>query len=425
MTTSRRQFLAQSLATGALASLGASACSSPQKDQTTDPKTGAGSPAPGPEKSASGSAGKKRVLILGGTGFLGPALIDATLARGHHLTLFNSGRTEARRKAVGRPSVIPDGVELLIGNRDPNKTADDRRLRGIPEAEAKRDPNSPRGLTQLEGKSWDAVIDTSGYFPRMVRASAGSLAKSSGQYIYISSISAYKSMDSVGVDESAELATLKDPDVEDMGKNFENYGGGKAACEAAAEAAMPGRTTNIRPGFIVGRRDTSRRWLYWPHRVAQGGEMLVPGKPDDPIQLIDVRDLAEWIIHCIEAKVVGVYNATGPATRLTMRAMLDGCRAAAGADPKFTWADSAFLKEQKVAFPIYVPPEGETIGFHQVSIARALKNGLRFRSVEDTARDTLAWHRSLPDDLQGKILPKEPTREREAEVLKAWKQRKG
>lgn len=420
MTTTRRQFLVHSLAAGAIAPLGLSACSAPQDAPDNQPG----------QKSASGTggsgaaAGSKRILILGGTGFLGPALINATLARGHHLTLFNSGRTESRRKAVGRPSVVPAGVELLIGNRDPKKTADDRRLKGDPDAEKKRDPNSPRGLTQLEGKSWDAVIDTSGYFPRMVRASAELLAKTTGQYIFISSISVYKSNEKPGQDESGELATLKDPDVEEFGAQYENYGGGKAACEAAAEAAMPGRATNIRPGFIVGRRDTSRRWLYWPTRVAQGGEMLVPGTPDDPVQLIDVRDLAEWIVHCVENKVMGVFNATGPASTLTMRAMLKGCQSATGADTTFTWAENDFLKEQKVSFPIYVPPSGETRGFHQVSIARALASGLKFRSIEDTARDTLDWHKSLPPELQAKILPPEPTREREAEILKAWKARK-
>lgn len=428
MTTSRRQFLVQSLATGTLAGLGIGACTSPQSPGNKSPNSSSDpTGTSGPKSAAAGAsankAGKKRILILGGTGFLGPALIEATLARGHLLTLFNSGRTEARRKDVGRPSVIPAGVELLVGNRDPNKTADDRRLKGDPDAEAKRDPNSPRGLTQLEGKSWDAVIDTSGYFPRMVRASAELLGKSVGQYIFISSISVYKGGDVVGIDESAELEQLKDPNVEDFGKQYQNYGGGKAACEGAAEAAMPGRTTNIRPGFIVGRRDTSRRWLYWPTRVADGGEMLVPGTPDDPIQIIDVRDLAEWIVHCIEANVVGVFNASGPASKMTMRAMLDGCRAAAGTDTTFTWADNEFLKTQKIAFPIYAPPTGDTAMYHQVNISRALASGLQFRPIEDTARDTLAWHGSLPPDLQKKVLPPAPTREREAEVLKAVKGR--
>jgi 2'-hydroxyisoflavone reductase len=391
------------------------------------PEGPAGGPQTGPapaQGAASAAAAGKRILILGGTGFLGPALIDVALARGHALTLFNSGRTEARRKEVGRPSVVPDSVQVLIGNRDPNQTADDRRLQGVPDADAKRDPNSPKGLTQLEGKSWDAVIDTSAFFPRMVRASAGLLAPRVGQYVYISSISVYKRTDSPGMDESAELVTLADPKVEEFGPNFENYGGGKALCEAAAEAAMPGRVTNIRPGFIVGPRDTSRRWLYWPWRVAQGGTMLAPGTPQDPIQIIDVRDLAAWIIHCVEAGVFGVYNATGPAEPMSMRAMLDGCRAATGASTQVTWADPKFLEEQKLSFPIWVAPTGESAGFHRVSVARAIQNGLRFRPVEDTARATLQWHASLPADLQAKILPPTLTLAREAEVLAAWQKRK-
>src|SRR5215475_12615133 len=244
-----------------------------------------------------------RILILGGTGFLGPHCTESAIARGHSVTHFNSGRTEELRKNAGRPSNVPAGVETLYGNRDPNKTADDRRTEG--KADAKKDPNSPKGLSQLEGKKWDAVIDTSGYFPRMVRASAELLAPSVKQYVFVSTISVYKDT-SAPFDETAQLNTLQDPATEEMGKDFANYGGGKALCEKAAEAAMPGRVTNIRPGFIVGPRDTSGRFIYWPVRASMGGMMIVPGAPADPIQLIDVRDLADWLIHCIENNVVGV-----------------------------------------------------------------------------------------------------------------------
>ncbi len=414
MTTTRRQFLTYSLATGAVASLGLPGCSSPPRPSAVPEEA---------KKAAEKSPGK-RILILGGTGFLGPALIDAVLARGHWLSLFNSGRTEERRKAAGRPSVIPDGVEVLTGNRDPEKTANDRRLARDPDAESARDPNSPRGLTRLEGKSWDAVIDTSGYFPRMVRASAGLLAKSVGQYVFISSISVYKNMDKIGLDETGELHGLADPTTEEFGPKFENYGGGKALCEAAAEAAMPGRVTNIRPGFIVGPRDTSRRWLYWPWRSAQGGDMLAPGTPDDPIQLIDVRDLAEWIVHCIENATFGVFNATGPEKPLTMQAMLAACRAASGSDARVTFADPKFLEKHEIELPIWAPTTGENAGIHRVAIDRALGAGLRFRSVDTTARDTLEWHRSLPAKLQKAILPPSPTLEREGEVLELWRKHK-
>ena len=368
-------------------------------------------------------AAKKRILILGGTGFLGPALIDAIVARGHDLTLFNSGSTEGRRAEGGRPSVVPEGVETLIGNRDPLLTADDRRYARDPDAESKKDPDSPRGLAQLEGKSWDAVIDTSGFFPRMVKASAELLSKNVGQYLFISSISVYSSNAEPGQTEDGELETLADPTVEEFGERFQNYGGGKALCEAAAEAAMPGRTTNIRPGYIVGRRDTSRRWIYWPWRAAQGGEMLVPGTPEDPVQIIDVRDLAEWIVHCIEHEIVGIFNATGPAEELSMQAMIAGCRAAAGDDAATPlWTGAEFLSEHELSFPIYVPPTGETAGFHRVSIQRALDAGLRFRPVSDTAADTLEWYRSLPEDLQARVLPPADL-DKERDVVAAWKAR--
>lgn len=393
MPLTRRQLLHASLATGAVAACRATPVSR--------------------------GAARQRILILGGTRFLGPALVDAALARGHTVTLFNSGTTESMREDAGRPSAVPDDVEVLIGNRDPELTADDRRYRNEPE---KRDPNSPRGLTQLEGREWDAVIDTSGYFPRMVRASAELLAPNVDQYLFVSSISVYARTDRPGMDETTELLTLDDPTVEEFGENYANYGGGKALCEAAAEAAMPGRTTNVRPGYIVGRRDTSRRFLWWPWRVAQGGTMLAPGTPADPVQVIDVRDLAEWMVQCVELRTVGEFNATGPAEELSMRAMLAGCRAAAGTETTVEWADPAFLEEQGLGYPIWVSPEGETASFHRVSVERAVDAGLRFRSIEDTAADTLAWHASLPEATRAAVLPQIPL-EREAEALAALRAR--
>jgi 2'-hydroxyisoflavone reductase len=367
---------------------------------------------------------KQRILILGGTGFLGPALIESVRARGHELTLFNSGTTESRRLREGRPTVVPAEVEVLLGNRDPLMTADDRRLRGDPEAESKRDPNSPRGLTKLEGRSWDAVIDTSGYFPRLVAASAELLAPRVEQYVFISTISVYARNDQPGMDESAELLTLADPSSEEFGPNFENYGGGKALCEAAAEAALPGRTTNIRPGYIVGPRDTSARYAYWPWRVAQGGAMLVPGTPSDPVQLIDVRDLAEWIVHCIETRTMGDFNATGPSPPLTMSAMLAACAEGARVSSPPVFAEPAFLAEQGLHYPIWASPEGETAGFHRVSIAKAFAAGLRFRPHAETARDTLAWLRSLPEGLQARLVPVGLAAQEE-EVLHRWRARQG
>ena len=369
-----------------------------------------------------------RILILGGTGFVGPACTESALARGHSVTLFNSGRTEERRRETGRPSAVPAGVEQLYGNRDPNKTAADRKADGKPDAA--RDPNSPKGLSQLAGKKWDAVIDTSGFFPRLVRASAELLAPSVGQYVFISSISVYKDTSVPRYDENAPLSTLTDPTVEDFGPEFANYGGGKALSEQAAEAAMPGRVTNIRPGFIVGPRDTSGRFVYWPVRASLGGNMIVPGRPADPIQIIDVRDLSDWIIRCIEDKIVGVFNATGPARELSMRAMLEGIRKGVGGDATFTWIDDEFLKDKDLAdnqFPLYAPPSGKTAGFHRCNIGRAIGKGLKFRPLPDTAKVTLDWYRSLPAELQTKIAPqfaKNPKGElwieKEKSLLAAW-----
>jgi 2'-hydroxyisoflavone reductase len=354
---------------------------------------------------ATGKSSKPlRILILGGTGFLGPHCTESAIARGHSVTHFNSGRTEELRKNAGRPSVVPDGVEKLFGNRDPNKTADDRKTEG--KTNAPKDPKSPKGLTQLEGKKWDAVIDTSGFFPRMVKASAELLAASVKQYVFISTISVYKDT-SAPFDETAALNTLSDPTTEEMGKDFANYGGGKALCEKAAETTMPGRVTNIRPGFIVGPRDTSGRFIYWPVRASMGGNMIVPGNPADPIQIIDVRDLADWIIHCIENNVVGAYNATGPEKELSMKSFIEGVRKGVGSDVSFTWVANDFLESKGIhdQFALYAPPTGETAGFHRASVSRALAKGLKFRPVSDTAKATLDWYKTLPSEIQARVAP--------------------
>lgn len=383
------------------------------------------------DASANGGVKRLRILILGGTGFLGPSCTEAALARGHAVTHFNSGRTEGLRQKAGRPSVVPAGVEQLYGNRDPNKTADDRKSEGQPGAT--KSPDSPKGLSQLEGKKWDAVIDTSGFFPRMVKASAELLRANIRQYVFISTISVYKDMSTPDFDETAPLATLADPTTEEMGKDYVNYGGGKALCEKAAETAMPGRATVIRPGFIVGPRDTSGRFIYWPVRESLGGTMAVPGTPADPIQFIDVRDLGEWIIHCVETNVMGIYNATGPAKPLTMKRMVQEVRAGVKSQVSFAWVDYKFLQSQGIGegqFPLYEPPQGESAGAHRCNIKRALAKGLKFRSVSDTAAATLAWFKSLPEELQGRVAPQfashtgeQPWLEKEKSLLEAWRNR--
>jgi 2'-hydroxyisoflavone reductase len=372
-----------------------------------------------------------RILILGGTGFLGPACTESALARGHKITHFNSGRTEERRHAIGRPSLVPEGVDQIYGNRDPNKTAADRKNEG--KADAPKDPDSPMGLSQLVGRKWDAVIDTSGYFPRMVKASAELLAPNVKQYLFISTISVYKDVSEPNFDESAPLSTLADPTTEEMGKDFANYGGGKAMCEQAAEQAMPGRVTILRPGFMVGPRDTSGRFLYWPVRASLGGVMIVPGAPTDPIQFIDVRDVADWIVHCLEENILGVYNVTGPAKPLSMQAMVEGVRTGTASQVQFVWIDNHFLEAhgvQEGQFPLYDPPEGASAGLHRCNCARALARGLVFRPLPETARACLDWYRSLPEGIQAGVAPqfaKRPNQElwleTEKHVLASWNQR--
>ena len=368
MPTSRREFLQSSLAAASL-------CALPQQSRP--------------------AAGGKKILILGGTVFLGPAVVAAATRRGHTLTLFNRDKS--------RPGKFKDQFETLKGDRDPKKN---------------------EGLKALEGRTFDAVVDTSGYYPRHVRASAELLSKCA-HYTFISSISAYAENSQEGADETSAVATLKNPDVEEMGKNYENYGGLKAACEAAAEKAMPGRVCNIRPGFIVGPDDTSDRFTYWPVRYARGGEMLAPGAATDPIQIIDVRDLGEWIVHCIEQNITGVFNACGPATPYTMGGVLEDCRAASPkADTKVTWVDAEFLKSQGEEgdgpIPIWVPYAGAMKGFHKYANARAVKAGLKFRSTAATTKDTLAWFEGLPEDRRKRLATRTLAAEREAKILKAW-----
>jgi len=332
----------------------------------------------------------RRILILGGTGFLGPAIVEVAQKRGHTLTLFNRGKT--------RPGLFPH-IEKRQGDRDPAKG---------------------EGLKALETGEWDAVIDDSGFYPRMVGASARLLAPRVKQYVYISSISAYREPSPVGGDEDAPLATLADPAVEEMGKNFEYYGGLKAACEAAAEAALPGRTAVVRPGYIVGPDDPSGRFTYWPVRFDRGGEIAVPGAPDDPLQLIDVRDLAEWLVLLVEQRTTGRFNALGPAQPMAWGRVIAACQQATATPGRPTWIPGEFIARQTdIDFPIWAPYVGDSKGFHTWQNRRAVQAGLRFRPIEQTVADTLAWYQGQLKEAQGRTrLAFTP--EQEAEVLKRW-----
>lgn len=334
------------------------------------------------------AAPPKRILILGGTGFLGPATVEAAKARGHELTLFNRGKT--------RPGLFPN-IETLHGDRD---------------------PNIGEGLKMLEGRKWDAVIDNSGYFPRQVAASAKLLAPNVKQYLFISSISVYRDNSKESQDETAALATTPDPTVEKITE--QTFGPLKALCEKASEDALPGRTTIVRPGYIVGPDDPSGRFTYWPVRIDRGGEVLAPGAPSDPVQFIDVRDLGAWLIALIEQGTSGVFNATGPKDRLAWGDLLQSCRHASKTESTLTWVPAGWLaKKPEATFPIWAAFEGETRGFHTWNIARAMKAGLRFRPHSQTVADTLAWYKTQDESGRTKLAGPKP--EAEAELLTAWK----
>jgi 2'-hydroxyisoflavone reductase len=326
-----------------------------------------------------------RLLILGGTRFLGRHLAAEALARGHAVSLLHRGQSSA--------DLFPE-AEHLIGDRDGN-------------------------LEPLRGREWDAVVDTSGYVPRIVRASAELLAGAVGHYAFISSISVYPGFPGVPrIDESSPVGTLGDPTVEEV--TGDSYGPLKALCEQAAEALFPGHTLVVRPGLIVGPHDPTDRFTYWPHRVARGGEVLAPGRPGFPVQFIDARDLAAWTLTMAERGQAGTYNATGPSWPVTMGDLLEDSKRASGSDASLTWVPDAFLVEAGAEgwseLPLWVA-EAEAPGLSNVNCAKAYAAGLNFRSVAETVRDTLAWDATRPQDHQWKAgLPAE----KEADILAAW-----
>lgn len=337
------------------------------------------------------AAAPMKVLIIGGTGFLGPHTVRRLQERGHTVTLFNRGRTN--------PGLFPD-VEKLRGDRKTD-------------------------LKALEGRKWDAVLDPSAYIPADVTRSATLLAPNVGHYLLISTISVYAALDKPGMDERAPLATLKDPTVEQV--TGETYGGLKALCEQAAEKAMPGKTTVIRPGLIVGPGDTTDRFTYWPVRVRKGSEVLAPNRPTDFVQCIDVRDLANFVVTCLEQRTTGIYNADAPGGSLTIGRLLDTCKQVAKSDATFVWLPKDFMEAQKVRpwsdMPVWLPAEGDTAGEGQISVKAAMAKGLTHRPLAETVRDTLAYVDTWPAERQAK-LKAGLSPEREAEVLAAWKQRR-
>jgi 2'-hydroxyisoflavone reductase len=341
-----------------------------------------------------------QLLILGGTRFVGRHLVTAALARGHEVTLFNRGKHAS--------ADLPD-VETICGDRNSD-------------------------LSKLLGRRWDAVVDTCGYLPRAVRASAETLSHSVDRYVFISSLSVYADTSVPGIDETAPTATLtseqleKANEIDSSGQtsavNYgEMYGGLKALCELAAEEVMPDRVLVIRPGLIVGPYDYTDRFTYWVERVARGGEVLSPGRPGRCVQFIDARDLAEWTVRMIERRGTGVYNANGLPDHLTMGRVLEACKTASGSDAFFTWAAEDFLLQEKVAawseMPLWLPEEGapRLKGFMFINSDKAVGSGLSFRHLNETIKDTLTWRETNRpnEELKAGIDP-----DKEQRLLRKW-----
>ena len=329
-----------------------------------------------------GLNGGMRILVLGGTVFLGRAITDAALARGHLVTHFNRGKSGA-----------PDSrVESVTGDRTAS-------------------------LDALLGRSWDGVIDTSGYLPQVVRRSAEALRDATGRYAFISSISVYGGP-GFGEDDAVQPPPDPLPDAMTM----ETYGALKAACEGVVRAIFGEGATIVRPGLIVGPHDPTDRFTWWPWRIARGGRVAAPGRAARAVQFIDVRDLARWTVGLLEREARGTFNATGPLAPIPMSQLLDACRAVSGSDATLEWIDEAFLAESGVKpwmeMPLWVPEsDPHASGFMGVPIDRALGTGLAFTPLEDTIADTLAWSRTRALDHEWKAGLGE---DRERTLLAGW-----
>ena len=304
-----------------------------------------------------------KLLVLGGTKFLGRHTVEAALAAGHDVTIFTRGTTN--------PGLFPD-VEHLTGDRDGD-------------------------LDSLAGAHWDGVVDTSGYVPRVVRQSAELLRDAVDRYVFVSSISVYADF-SRPIDESSPLAQLEDPATEEI---TEHYGALKAACETVIDELYGDRGTNVRAGLIVGPHDPTDRFTYWPRRIAAGGEVLGPGAPGAPVQFVDARDLGAWLVQLAHTGPGGTFNATGPAGPLTFGELLDRATAAIGSDASVTWVDEQIVLDAGIEgwteLPLWLPGDDHA-GMALADAARARAAGLTFRPLEETVLDTLAWDRSVDGD---------------------------
>ncbi|HWX08820.1 MAG TPA: NAD-dependent epimerase/dehydratase family protein [Gaiellaceae bacterium] len=301
-----------------------------------------------------------KLLVLGGTKFLGRHAVAAALAAGHEVTIFTRGETN--------PELFPE-VEHLVGDRDGH-------------------------LDALRNRTWDGIVDTSGYVPRVVRMSAELLRNAVGRYVFVSSISVYDDL-SQPVDESTRVTPLEEPGTEEI---MESYGALKAACETVIDELYGDRGTSVRAGLIVGPYDPTDRFTYWPRRVAAGGDILAPGDPAAPVQFVDARDLAAWLVQLALEGPGGVFNATGPAQPLTFSELLERARTAIGSDARFVWVDDQPILDAGIEawseLPLWLPGDAY-IGMARADASRARDAGLRFRPLEETVLDTLAWDRTV------------------------------
>ena len=376
MSPTRRDFIRTTGVVGAGLALGGSAGCASESD---------------PGAAASTAPTPKRILMLGGTGFIGPNMVRYAAERGHEVTIFTRGRSEM---------VLPDGVEHLIGDRNDDHVA-------------------------LEGRSWDVVLDNNAQDYRWVQKSTALLADAAEHYIFVSSISAYD-LNGLGDPETLMMEPVVDEDFKriDPPEGWSDgddapYGLMKTLSENTVHAAFPGRTTVVRPGLIVGPGDPTDRFTYWPVRIDEGGEVLAPGNPDHANQIIDQRDLTEWIVRLAENGTMGDFNATGPGERLSMGSMLEQISAAVDTPHEFTWVSESFLEAQGVTswndLPSWIP--GDPLMF--VDVRDAVAAGLTFRSIAQTTRDTLVWDKARPAEERANR-DFGMSREKERAALDAW-----
>ena len=376
-TTTRRDFIEQAGIAAGAAALGLGAAA-----------PGLGAPTPGPGATARSHSGNPaqglNILILGGTGFIGPHVVRHALARGHRITLFNRGRTNTH--------LFPE-VEKFVGDRDSD-------------------------LSALEERRWDAVIDNSGYTPGQVGLSVDLLRNATDQYLFTSTRAVYTDFSAAVMDEDAPIGPRDLPESE-----WTAYGPAKVLAERRVEEGFGARTLIVRPPVIVGPGDRSDRFTYWPVRIDDGGDVLVQGDRDDPVQFIDVRDLAEFYIHLLEQQTTGIFNSTGPGAPLSSAELVYGIRAITSAPLDFTWVDWDFLAARgqmpQRQLPFWQPPRGRYLNYGRIDSSRAVAAGLTFRPLAVIARETLEWHRSR--EAGGRFaLRTGLDRETEAQLLAEW-----